>query len=59
MTVCEGTIGCLLYDNYTTNRYLTLSMGAMMVLLREPAIPPEMKLLRILCLYFSLILSSK
>lgn len=35
-------------SNRTMNIYLTRSMGATRVLLHMPAIPPEMKLLRIL-----------
>ena len=48
-SIGEGAVGSLSYENHTTNRYLTLSTGAMMVLLRDPAIPPEMKLFKILC----------
>ena len=39
---------CLHRQPLTTKRYLTLSTGAMKVLLRAPAMPPEMKLFVIL-----------
>jgi len=45
----ENSIGSLAKIIITTNRYFTLSTGAMIVLFNEPAIPPAIKILRILC----------
>ena len=49
MLIPELSAGSLIYRlHLTMNKYLTLSIGAMRVLLHIPAIPPEMKLFNIL-----------
>lgn len=50
--VAEWSVGGLLIMLLTMNRYLTLSIGAIKVLLHIPAMPPAMKLFKIL--YFFL-----
>jgi hypothetical protein len=54
LSICKGAIGGLIAMRRTTKRYLTLSTGAMKVLFKAPAIPPDMKLFVILrCSYSS------
>lgn len=54
LPICKGAIRGLIAMRHTTKRYLTLSTGAMKVLFRAPAIPPDMKLFVILrCSYSS------
>lgn len=48
LTISKGAIWCLDAKLCTTKRYLTLSTGAIKVLLRAPAIPPDIKLFAIL-----------